>query len=81
MADVDPITLMISIQAVNERIRKFEELLTSETLRDREEIESLVFSYEKTLNVLKEAYQQEWREGSNLPKYSILVNNDPLRKL
>lgn len=76
MADVDSITLMMCIQAVNEQIRKYEELLTSETLRDQEEIESLVFSYEKALNALKEAYQREWSEGSNLPEYSTLVNKD-----
>lgn len=76
MADVDPITLMMSIQAVNEQIRKYEELLTSETLRDRKEIESLVFSYEKALNALKGAYLLDWSQGSNLPEYSTLVNKD-----
>ena len=34
MADVDGMTLMMAIQAVNEQIRRFELLLTSETLRE-----------------------------------------------
>ncbi len=73
MAEVDNITLMMSIQAVNEQIKKYEELLTSETLRDAEEIQSLVFSYEKAADVLKEAYISNWSPGSNLPEYSALV--------
>lgn len=75
MADIDLITLMMSIQAVNEQIKKYESLLTSETLRDPEEIQSLIFSYEKAAEILKEAYLQNWSEGSNLPAYSILVKD------
>ncbi len=73
MAEVDLITLMMSIQAVNAQIRKYEELLTSETLKDPEEIQLLVLSYEKAAMALKEAYLNDWREGSNLPEYSALV--------
>ena len=36
MAELDNITLMMAIQAVNAEITKYEHLLTSETLRDRE---------------------------------------------
>lgn len=73
MAKVDIITLMMSIQAVNEQIKRYEALLTSETLRDPEEIQALIFSYEKAANVLKNAYEQEWQEGSNLPEYSEIA--------
>lgn len=73
MPEVDNITLMMSIQAVNEQIKKYEELLTSETLRDPEEIQSLVFSYEKAAEVLKDVYVSNWSPGSNLPEYSSLV--------
>jgi len=38
MAELDNITLMMAIQAVNEQINKYEHLLTSETLRDLEDI-------------------------------------------
>lgn len=73
MAEIDNITIMMSIQAVNEQIKTYEHLLTSETLRDPEEIQSLIFSYEKAAAVLKEAYTSEWKEGSNLPEYHALV--------
>lgn len=73
MAEIDNITLMMSIQAVNEQIKKYEHLLTSETLRDPEEIQSLILSYEKAAIALKEAYTSEWEEGSNLPAYHVLV--------
>jgi hypothetical protein len=73
MAEVDNITLMMSIQAVNEQIIKYENLLTSETLKDAEEIQSLVFSYEKAAAVLKEAYTRNWSKGGNMPEYNTLV--------
>lgn len=73
MAELDNITLMMAIQAVNEQINKYEHLLTSETLRDLEDIQSLIFSYEKAAAALKEAYESEWSKGSNLPEYSTLV--------
>jgi len=63
----------MSIQAVNDQIRRYEQLLTSETLRDPEEIQSLLFSYEKAASVLKEAYIVNWSTGGNLPEYSALV--------
>ena len=73
MAEVDGLTLMMAIQAVNAEIRRYEQLLTSETLRDPEEIQSLIFSYEKTAEELKAAYESEWKEGTNLPPYSELI--------
>ena len=73
MAEVDGLTLMMAIQAVNAEIRRYEQLLSSETLRDPEEIQSLIFSYEKTADELKTAYESEWKEGSNLPPYDELI--------
>ena len=64
---------MMSIQAVTEQIKKYESLLTSETLKDAEEFQSLVFSYEKAAEVLKEAYTMNWSKGGNLPEYNTLV--------
>ena len=60
-------TLMMAIQAVREELKRYDLLLTSETLRDPEEIQLLILSYEKTLQRLKEAYEAVWSEGSNLP--------------
>lgn len=73
MPEIDNMTIMMSIQAVNAEIKKYEHLLTSETLSDPEEIQSLVFSYEKAAASLKEAYISEWKEGSNLPEYQALI--------
>lgn len=75
MAEIDNITLMMAIQAVNEQIKKYEQLLTSETLRDAGEIQELVFSYEKAEEVLRAAYEANWSAGGNLPEYSVLVGS------
>lgn len=75
MAEVDGLTLMMAIQAVNAEVRRYEQLLTSETLRDPEEIQSLIFAYEKTAEELRAAYAVEWKEGSNLPKYDDLLRD------
>ena len=64
---------MMAIQAVAQEIRRHELLLTSETLRDPEEIQSLIASYEKAAERLREAYEGEWTAGSNLPPYAKLV--------
>lgn len=74
MADVDGLTLMMAIQAVNEQIRRYESLLTSETLRDPEAIQSLLLSYEKAADRLRDAYESEWTPGGNLPDYARLVS-------
>lgn len=47
MAELDNLTLRMAIQAVQGQIRHFESLLTSQTLRDPEEIQSLILSCEK----------------------------------
>lgn len=73
MAELDNITLMMAIQAVNAEITKYEHLLTSETLRDREEIQMLVLSYQKAAESLRQAYESQWVEGGNLPSYRALV--------
>lgn len=75
MAELDGLTLMMAIQAVNEQIRRYEELLTSETLRDPQEIQSLILSYEGAAAHLREAYESEWSEGGNLPPYAKLVSD------
>lgn len=75
MSEIDNITLMMAIQAVHEQIKKYEQLLTSETLRDPAEIQELVFSYEKALEVLRIAYEAKWIQGGNLPAYYALVNS------
>jgi hypothetical protein len=73
VAELDGITLMMAVQAVRDQITRYEALLESETLTDAGEIQGLILSYEKALMKLREVYENEWREGSNLPPYSKLV--------
>ena len=74
MADLDGSTLMMAIQAVHRQIERYELLLTSETLRDRAQVQSLVASYEKAAERLREAYESEWTPGGNLPPYAKLLS-------
>jgi hypothetical protein len=76
MAELDGMTLMMAIQAVRDQIARYESLLDSETLRDRDEIELLILSYQKTQTRLREAYERDWTPTSNLPAYSKLVPHD-----
>lgn len=74
MADLDGLTLMTAIQAVNEEIARYETLLTSRTLRDPEQVQSLMLSYEAAAERLREAYESERTEGGNLPPYAKLLS-------
>lgn len=76
MADVDGPTLVMAIQAVQSEIRRFEELLSSETLRDPADMQDLVVTFERAAEALKEAYLSEWTVGSNLPAYEKLVDDN-----
>jgi len=73
MADVSGATLMMAVQAVHRQIRYYEGLLESDTLRDPQEIQSLILSYEAAARELKIAYRQECGGGSNLPEYEALM--------
>ena len=73
MADINGITLGMAIQAVQSEIQRFEQLLTSETLRDPADVQDLIFAYERTAETLKAAYISDWTEGTSLPTYDELV--------
>lgn len=74
MPNIDTDTLMISLQAVYESVKRYEALLESETLRDPENITELLLSYDEALKVLKSVYREEINKGENLPPLeSILV--------
>lgn len=53
MPEIDNDTLMVSLQAVYESVKRFEALLESETLSDPENITELLLSYDEALKVLK----------------------------
>lgn len=74
MADLDGLTLMMAIQAVHREIERHELLLISETLPDRERLQSLIASYERAAERLREAYESTWTPGGNLPPYAKLLS-------
>lgn len=73
MAELSLATLMISIQAVAKQIEHFEGLLSSETVRDKAEIQELLLSLDNAAENLKEVYESKWQEGSNFPAYNELT--------
>jgi hypothetical protein len=73
VVDLDENTLIICIQSVNAQIKYLKSLLTSETLRDDDQIEDLILSYQKAAAELKREYLKQWDETSNMPRYEELI--------
>jgi hypothetical protein len=76
MADIDNDTLLVALQAVYESIKRYEQLLTSETLRDPENITELLITYDEALKVLKGIYQEQINAGANLPPLATLFTTE-----
>ncbi len=75
MVDLELPTLLISIQSVQKQIEYFENLLKSETLKDKSEIEELLLTYDQAAENLKQAYILKRGVNSNYPEYNDLINN------
>lgn len=73
MVDLDDSTLIICIQSVNEQMKYLKSLLTSETLRDADQIEDLILSYQQAAAELRREYLNQWDETSNMPRYEELI--------
>lgn len=73
MAEVDSITLIASIQAVEIAIKQQEKMLEAEVLGDRSDTEEFLFSLENAKAKLKSAYLDERRRSDNLPEYEELL--------
>lgn len=73
MPSIDNDTLLISIQAVYQNIERYESLLDSKTLKDPENIEELLVSYDESLKVLKSLYNQQINAGANLPPLESIL--------
>ena len=73
MPKIDNDTLLISLQAVYQNIKRYESLLNSETLKDPENIEELLVSYDEALNVLKSLYNEQLNTGANLPSIESIL--------
>lgn len=73
MVELSLATLMVSIQAVAKQIEHFEGLLSSETVRDKAEIQELLLSLDNAAEELKQVYESRRKTGSNFPAYEKLV--------
>lgn len=54
--ELDNVTLMMAIQAVNSKIQRYDQLLNNSSLVDKDDVRTLLHSYQKTLVKLKQAY-------------------------
>jgi len=80
MAELRVGTILIAIQSVRDAIADLELLLTSEILKDRAEIEDILFSYERAAADLKAAYNAELEKGPiNYPAYEELIKPSSIR--
>ncbi len=73
MPNIDNDTLLVSLQAVYQNIKRYESLLDSETLSDHENIEELLVSYDEALKVLKSLYSEQLSAGANLPPMTSIL--------
>lgn len=73
MPSIDNDTLLISLQAVYQNVKRYESLLDSETLSDTENIEELLISYDEALKVLKSLYGEQLSLGANLPPMESIL--------
>lgn len=67
MVEIDARTLVVSLQAVYECVNRYTALLESETLRDPENIEEMLYDYRRALKALEGAYEEEVQKGEDLP--------------
>ncbi|HOQ23884.1 MAG TPA: hypothetical protein PLE68_04340 [Bacillota bacterium] len=56
MDDIDDNTLVECIQVVDKRIRYLESVLASGSLRNPQNIKTLIYRFQRALNVLKSEY-------------------------
>jgi|LSQX01.3.fsa_nt_gb hypothetical protein len=73
MAEITLSALSVCIQAVDDLIIKYDDLLTSGTEEDLNDLQMIILSYEKIALELKKAYKKEWEPTINLPSYEELM--------
>lgn len=76
MPYIDNDTLLIALQSVYESVNRYEQLLKSEMLKNRENITELLISYDEALGVLKSVYQEQIDSGANLPPLNAVIYGD-----
>ena len=73
MPEINGLTLMMAIQAVDSKITEIVKRLENDNSPEAGELELLLLSYEKTLTALKMGYEQALQTPGNLPPYDQLV--------
>lgn len=73
MPEINGITLMMAIQAVEFKMNDIERSLQDETCANGAELESLLLSYDKAATALRVGYEDAVKLSSNLPPYETLV--------
>ncbi len=76
MPQINGMTLMMAIQAVDAKIAEIEDQLDNDDSPEADELEPLLLSYMKAASALKTAYDEALESTSNLPPYSDLVRAD-----
>ncbi len=74
MPEINGITLMMAIQAVESKLNEIERRLQDEACPNGAELESLLLSYDKAATALRTGYEEALRLSSNLPPYEELVD-------
>jgi hypothetical protein len=75
MANVDGVTLMMAIQAVDEVIGRLTEATADEDSADPDD-QTLLMDYRRAARKLEDAYDKACAIELDLPPYDELVNND-----
>ncbi len=74
MADVDGVTLMMAIQAVDEVIGRLSEATADENSADPDD-QTILMDYRRAARRLEAAYDKAAQVELDLPPYDELVNN------
>lgn len=73
MPEINGITLMMAIQAVESKMNELERRLQDEACQNGAELESLLLSYDKAATALRIGYEEALGLAGNLPPYEELL--------
>lgn len=73
MPEINGLTIMMAIQAVDATIQTIVGALKSQHRDDDGELQLLLLSYEKAAASLKVGYEEAQKNTDNLPVYAVLV--------
>ena len=74
MAEINGRTLMMAIQAVDEKLQQLSQAIEACKEDELIDLEDMLLCYSKTADDLRKAYLLECKQCSNLPDYGKLVS-------